>query len=245
MEPPAQYVWNISEGADMFPADPLRWNQSHVISESTGGLGGSGGLAAGLGLGALIAMMFAMVFAIFVMKMRNSSEGDDEYEDDEYETEADQGRTSRAADIARSWQEHGTAPPPAPDGADLVTSASADTGVQGTVAANVVYATPPPPTPENTISSPSGNFPAAPIPPSEPLPTTEEQRAIDTSLAMSLLSGSIEEDEDEDVEVGEVDESEQQSVAKEDEVVHADDEAAVESTTDDSWGVNDDGWGEE
>ena len=250
MEPPAQYVWNISDGADMFPADPLRWNQSHVISESKGGLGGSGGLAAGLGLGALIAMMFAMVFAIFVMKMRSSSEDDDEYEDDEYETEADQGRTSRAADIARSWQEHGTAPPPAPDGAELVTSASAGTGAQDATTANVVYATPPPPTTENTLSSPSGKFPAAPMPPSEPLPTTEEQRTIDTALAMSLLGGSIEEDEDEEDEDEEdedveVDESERQSVAKEDEVVDANDEAAEESTADDGWGVNDDGWGEE
>ena len=248
MEPPAQYVWNISEGADMFPADPLRWNQSHVISESKGGLDGSGGLAAGLGLGALIALMFAMVFAIFVMKMRSSSEDDDEYEDYEDETEADQGRTSRAADIARSWQEHGTAPPPAPDGAELLTSASAGTGTQGGTTANVVYATPPSPTPENTLSSPSGMIPPAPMPPSDPLPTTEEQRAIDTALAMSLLVGTSEEDEAEeaeDVEVGEVDESEVQSVAKEDEVVHADDEAAEESTAADGWGVDDDGWGEE
>ncbi len=89
------------------------------------------------------------------------------------------------------------------------------------------------------------------MPPSEPLPTTEEQRAIDTALAMSLLGGSIEEDEveedeeGEDFEVSEDDESEGQSVAKEDEVVHANDEAAEESTTDDGWGVDDDGWGEE
>jgi hypothetical protein len=263
MESLALYEWNISDGADMFPADPLRWNQSHVISESKGGLGGSGGLAAGLGLGALIALMFAMVFAIIVMRLRSSSEYDDEDEDDdEDEVEADKGRTSRAADIARSWQEHGTAPPPAPEGAELVTSTgtTADGEVAG-LAGNVVYETPPAPTAENTLSTASGKLPPAPLPPSEPLPTSEEQMAIDTEFAMSLLGGSTEEMEegesgedeseggesevDEDVEVGEVNESEQQSSAIEDEVVDADDESAAKSTADDTWGVDDDGWGEE
>ena len=254
MEPPVQYDWNISDGADMFPADPLRWNQSHVISESKGSLGGSGGLAAGLGLGALITLMFAMVFAIVVMRMRSSSEYYDEDEDcDDDEEGADEGRTSRASEIARSWQEHGTAPPPAPEGADLVTSASSATEESPTtrsagVTANVVYAPlsqePPSPTAENTLSEYSGKLPPAPVPPTEPLLTSKEQSAIDTALAMSLLGGDYGVEE----EIAEEDEDSEAAHDGEvvDEAVEANDDAAEkDSAADDGWGDEDEGWGDE
>ncbi|MBT4058759.1 MAG: hypothetical protein HOE69_00415 [Euryarchaeota archaeon] len=177
--------WNTTQGADLFPADPLRWNQSHVLVDSNSG-SASGGLAAGLGLGALIAMMFVMVFAILVMKLRQKDHYDDEYED--YDEEDDEHRTSRAAEISRSWQEHGTAPPPAPEGAEMITTA-------GPSASTTEYVAPPASTADNTIAAPV-SIPAAPTPPSEPLQSNGEpvMDSMDTSLAMSLLGGSSEEE---------------------------------------------------
>jgi hypothetical protein len=168
--------WNTSQGADLFPADPARWNQSHVIDTSNSA-SPDGGLAAGIGLGALIAMMFVMVFVIVILKFRQNDEYD-EYED-EYEDEDDDSRTSRAAEISRSWQEHGTAPPPPPEGAELINSASTS---------------PPPPTAANTLlsSSTSVQIPAAPEPPSEPMQISDEgvMDSMDTNLAMSLLDSN-------------------------------------------------------
>jgi len=189
--------WNTSQGADLFPADPARWNQSHVIDTSNSA-SSDGGLAAGIGLGALIAMMFVMVFVIVILKFRQNDEYD-EYED-EYEDEDDESRTSRAAEISRSWQEHGTAPPPPPEGAELITSASTS---------------PPPPTAANTLPSASTSvqIPAAPEPPSEPMQTSDEgvMDSMDTNLAMSLL------DSNDDSEIEEESESKEES--SEDETV--------------------------
>nr|MBC8518593.1 hypothetical protein [Euryarchaeota archaeon] len=186
--------WNTSQGADLFPADPARWNQSHVIDTSNSA-SPDGGLAAGIGLGALIAMMFVMVFVIVILKFRQNDEYEDEYED---EDEDDESRTSRAAEISRSWQEHGTAPPPPPGGAELITTASTS---------------PPPPTAANTLPSASTSvqIPAAPEPPSEPLQSDDEgvMDSMDTNLAMSLL------DSNDDAEIEE--ESESKEEASEDE----------------------------
>ena len=189
--------WNTSQGADLFPADPARWNQSHVIDTSNSA-SPDGGLAAGIGLGALIAMMFVMVFVIVILKFRQNDEYD-EYED-EYEDEDDDSRTSRAAEISRSWQEHGTAPPPPPEGAELINSASTS---------------PPQPTTANTLlsASTSVQIPAAPEPPSEPLQSDDEgvMDSMNTNLAMSLL------DSNDDSEIEE--ESESKEEASEDETV--------------------------
>ncbi|MBC8437996.1 MAG: hypothetical protein H8D82_01860 [Euryarchaeota archaeon] len=194
----APYPWNASQGADLFPADPARWNKTHEISESNS-QAGDGGLAAGLGLGALIALMFVMVFAILIVKLRQNEE-DDYYDDeDEDETEA----ISRAADIARSWQDHGVAPPPPPDGAELVTAASEVLeNTQGTLDnSHQSYVAPPPPTAANTLDNPSGHFqdgdsipqviPAAPAPPDSPMSNDGGvMSGMDTNLAMSLLGSS-------------------------------------------------------
>ncbi len=178
--------WNVSQGADLFPADPLRWNQSHVISESSNSFKADGGLAAGLGLGALIAMMFVMVFGIAIIKLRDN----DEYDDYEYEDDDEGEDVNRAAEIARSWQEHGTAPPEPPEGATMAIS----TGTQ------VQYEAPPAPTPENTLSASNQaldalSIPSAPTPPSEPMKTSSADplmSSIDTNLAMSLLVDDVE-----------------------------------------------------
>ena len=109
----APYPWNATDGADLFPADPKRWNQSHVISESrSGGLASEGGLAFGLGLGALVAISFAALFGFLVLRLSRRGEYyDDDYDDDdEYELESEQMGADRAAEMARSWQQHGSAP---------------------------------------------------------------------------------------------------------------------------------------
>jgi len=176
--------WNTSQGADLFPADPARWNQSHVVDASNSAAS-DGGLAAGIGLGALIAMMFVMVFVIIILKFRQKDEYE-EYEDEE-ETEDDEDRTSRAAEISRSWQEHGTAPPPPPEGAEMITATDDSTP------STTSYVAPPPPTADNTLStSASVQIPTAPEPPSEPLQTGDEEvmDSMDTNLAMSLLGSS-------------------------------------------------------
>ncbi|RZD51384.1 MAG: hypothetical protein CXT67_08455, partial [Methanobacteriota archaeon] len=187
--------WNTSQGADLFPADPARWNQSHVIDTSNSA-SPDGGLAAGIGLGALIAMMFVMVFVIVILKFRQKDEYD-EYEDED--DEDDENRTSRAAEISRSWQEHGTAPPPPPDGAEMITAASD----APQVAAETSYISPPSPTVANTLSSTestSVQIPAAPEPPSEPLQSGDEavMDSMDTNLAMSLLDSGDETEQEGD-----------------------------------------------
>jgi hypothetical protein len=189
MDTLSPYPWNTSQGADLFPADPARWNQSHVVDASNSAAS-DGGLAAGIGLGALIATMFVMVFVIIILKFRQKDEYE-EYEDEE-ESEDDEDRTSRAAEISRSWQEHGTAPPPPPEGAEMITATddSRPSTTQPTAATS--YVSPPPPTADNTLSSPesaSVQIPSAPEPPSEPLQTDDEEvmDSMDTNLAISLL----------------------------------------------------------
>ena len=204
--------WNDSDGADLFPADPARWNETHLIKESASG-GGTGGLAAGLGLGALIALLFAMVLAIIVLKLRGG-DYEDEYDDDEDEDEESQSGVSRAAQIAKSWQQHGTAPPPAPEGAALVTTTSTIAPLQQP---NISLPRPHPPispahpAAADTLatlgglsggqsgadSSPATNNSPAGIseilsPPSDPLQSASDSLmgAMDTSLAMSLLGGT-------------------------------------------------------
>ena len=197
--------WNVSQGADLFPADPLRWNQSHVISDSSNSFKADGGLAAGLGLGALIAMMFVMVFGIAIIKLRDN----DEYDDYEYEDDDEGEDVNRAAEIARSWQEHGTAPPEPPEGATMAIS----TGTQ------VQYEAPPAPTPENTLSASNQaldalSIPSAPTPPSEPMKTSSEDplmSSIDTNLAMSLLVDDVESESAAEEEVVQEEESENDS----------------------------------
>jgi hypothetical protein len=192
MDTLAPNPWNTSQGADLFPADPARWNQSHVVDTSNSAAS-DGGLAAGIGLGALIAMMFVMVFVIIILKFRQKDEYD-EYEDEE-ESEDDEDRTNRAAEISRSWQEHGTAPPPPPEGAEMITATDDSTPL------TTSHVSPPPPTADNTLStSASVQIPAAPEPPSEPLQTDDEavMDSMDTNLAMSLLDGDGETEQESD-----------------------------------------------
>jgi hypothetical protein len=192
MDTLAPNPWNTSQGADLFPADPARWNKSHM-PDASNTAAPDGGLAAGIGLGALIAMMFVMVFVIIILKFRQQDEYD-EYEDEE-ESEDDGDRTSRAAEISRSWQEHGTAPPPPPEGADMVMA----TDEQAPLTTS--YVAPPPPTVDNTLStSASVQIPTAPEPPSEPLQIDDEavMDSMNTNLAMSLLDSSDETEVDEE-----------------------------------------------
>ena len=183
MDDLAPNPWNYSDGADLFPADPEKWNESHVIKMDSGKQV-DGGLAAGIGLGALITVMFAMVFVFLILKFRENESDEDEYEY-EYEDEEEEEYTSRAAELARSWQDHGTAPPPPPEGAEMVTSAPVVTQA----AAPAGYVAPPPPTAENTIAAPAA----------QTTPVVEESEPVmddmDTSLAMSLLVDGSKEDE--------------------------------------------------
>ena len=220
--------WNVSQGADLFPADPLRWNQSHVISDSDSGFSADGGLAAGLGLGALIAMMFVMVFAVIIIKLRSNDEYD-EYEDED-EDEDGEG-VNRAAEIARSWQQHGTAPPDPPAGAAMSTSEYSQQISQE-------YVAPPAPTSENTI-------PAAPTPPSEPMQTSVDplMNEMETGLAMSLL-GSAEEESTEETEVGAVEEEVVEAAeTNSNEEAEESTEEEVEEEITEEWSDDDDPWG--
>ncbi len=180
----APFPWNFSEGADLFPADPKRWNQSHVISEGkSGGLGSGGGMAFGLGLGALVAICFAALFGFLVLRLSRRGENyDDEYYDDEYELESEQEGADRAAEISRSWQQHGSSPPPAPGGAQQQLSSAAGTAQ--------VPAPPELPSEPMTIHEPSPYSAAA-----DEMSSSDAFNLLD-SLSVSL-DASIEEAEDE------------------------------------------------
>ena len=219
--------WNVSQGADLFPADPLRWNQSHVISDSSSGYSVDGGLAAGLGLGALIAMMFVMVFAVIIIKLRSN----DDYEDYEDEYEDDDEEVSRAGEIARSWQQDSTQ--------ETIAAPISEASYSQQISQE--YVAPPPPNTENTLSAATQavdvlTIPDAPTPPNEPMQTSSDplMNDMDTNLAMTLLGGS------EDVEESEVEDSEEETAeATEDDSSEDTTEPAEEKQ---EWSDDEDPW---
>jgi len=182
-------------------------------------------MAFGLGLGALVAICFAALFGFLVLRLSRRGEYyDDEYYDDEYELESEQEGADRAAEISRSWQQHGSAPPPAPGGAQQQLSSAAGTAQ--------VPAPPELPSEPMTIHEPSPYSAAA-----DEMSSSDAFNLLD-SLSVSL-DASIEEAEDE-AESKELEESEDEP-EEDAEVTESETEAeesVEESEEEDDWSAD-------